>query len=98
MPHYHFHLADNGPVRFDPEGQDLPNIEAAREHALRLVRGPLSKELAQRSDGLRVEVIEDLEKGTRLVLLVPFPYRISEDNPSRLARLKQLMARSRPTA
>ena len=98
MPHYHFHLADNGPVRFDPEGQDLPNIEAAREHALRLVRGPLSKELAQRSEGLRVEVVEDLEEGTRLVLLVPFPYRAPEGTPKRLAPLKQLTARSRPTA
>ena len=97
MPHYHFHLAANGPVRFDPEGQDLPNIEAAREHALRLVRGPLGKELARRSDGLRVEVIEDLKDGTRLVLLVPFPYRAPEDNPSRLAQPKQLTVRSRPT-
>ncbi len=98
MPHYHFHLADNGPVLFDPQGRDLPDIEAAREHALRLVRGPLSKELAQRSGGLRVEVVEDLEEGTRLALLVPFPYRIPEGTPKRLAPLKQLMARSRPTA
>ena len=78
MPHYHFHLADNGPVLFDPEGRDLPDIEAAREHALRLVRGPLGKDLAQRAHGLRVEVIEDLKDGTRLVPLVPFPYRAPE--------------------
>jgi hypothetical protein len=43
-------------------------------------------------------VIEDLKDGTRLVLLVPFPYRVPEGTPKRRAPLKQLMARSRPTA
>ncbi len=85
MPHYHFHLADNGPVLFDPQGRDLPDIEAAREHALGLIRGPLGKDLAQRADGLRVEVIEDLNDGTRLVLLVPFPYRAPESGRLRPA-------------
>jgi hypothetical protein len=34
MPLYFFHFHSNGNVAVDPEGQELPNLETAREEAI----------------------------------------------------------------
>ena len=74
MPHYRFHVMHGGPVLFDAAGTDLPNIEAARDHALRLVRGSVGEAMTivDRSPGWQVEIMDE---DRNLVLLVPFPYR-----------------------
>lgn len=37
MPMYYFHLRDSDTLR-DPEGTELPNLAAAREHATTVAR------------------------------------------------------------
>ena len=74
MPLYHFHIVHDGPVLLDTAGTNLPDLDAARDHALRMTRGPLADAMTavDRSPGWQVEVLD----GERsLVLLVPFPFR-----------------------
>ena len=74
MPCYHFHVMHGDPVILDPEGMDLPNLTAARNYALRIIRGPVGKAMTiiNGSSGWCVEVID---KDEDLLVMVPFPYR-----------------------
>jgi hypothetical protein len=74
MPHYRFHVMHDGPVLLDAAGTDLPDLEAARDHALRMTRGSLGEAmtLIDQSPGWQVEV---MDRDSKLVLLVPFPFR-----------------------
>jgi len=46
MPHYHFHLRARGHIHRDLEGIALPDVEAARAHAL-----AVTDELMRHSEG-----------------------------------------------
>ena len=46
MPMYYFHLRDNEPI-LDPDGTDLINVDAARDHA-----DIVARELMFRTDGI----------------------------------------------
>ncbi len=74
MPRYHFHLMHGGPVMLDTADEDLPDLEAARDHALRMVRGAFCEAMTvvDGSPGWQVEVADEERS---LVLLVPFPFR-----------------------
>ncbi len=74
MPRFHFHIMHDGPVLLDTAGTDLPDLEAARDHALRVTRGSLGEAmtLIDQSPGWQVEVMDEARN---LVLLVPFPFR-----------------------
>ena len=74
MPQYHFHIMHDGPVLLDTAGTDLPDLEAARDHAVRITRGSLGEAMAliDQSPGWQVEV---MDRDSKLVLLVPFPFR-----------------------
>jgi hypothetical protein len=74
MPRYHFHIMHGGPVLLDTAGTDLPDLEAARDHALRMARGPLggAVTMIDQAPGWQVEVMDEARN---LVLLVPFPFR-----------------------
>jgi hypothetical protein len=45
MPRFHFHLRARGKIHQDPDGMDLPDIAAAREHA-----SAVARELMRHSD------------------------------------------------
>lgn len=59
MPRYFFHLYDDG-VTLDPEGRELPTVEAAREEAIRTAREIAREEVADGHLGLnhRIEVTD----------------------------------------
>ena len=70
MPRFFFNLYDDGTV-IDEEGAELPSTEAAREHALRVVREMASQEVLEGKLFLshRIEV-EDQDR--RPVFVLPF--------------------------
>ncbi len=74
MPRYHFHVMHGGPVLLDTAGTDLPDLDAARDHALRMTRGSLAEAVTiiDQTPGWQVEVVD---RDSSLVLLVPFPFR-----------------------
>lgn len=45
MPHYYFHVREGSDLSRDREGQDLPNVEAARREAINTSREILGEKL-----------------------------------------------------
>ncbi len=45
MPHYYFHVREGADLSRDQEGQDLPNVEAARREAINSSREILGEKL-----------------------------------------------------
>ncbi|MES2473312.1 MAG: hypothetical protein V4601_10805 [Pseudomonadota bacterium] len=45
MPHYYFHVREGSDISRDEEGQDLPNVEAARREAISSSREILGEKL-----------------------------------------------------
>src|SRR4051812_17230846 len=45
MPQFYFHIRDENGLTRDPEGQDLPDLEAARREAVSSAREILSEKL-----------------------------------------------------
>jgi hypothetical protein len=45
MPHYYFHVREGSEFSKDTEGQDLPNVEAARKEAISASREMLGEKL-----------------------------------------------------
>ena len=45
MPHYYFHVREVADLSRDQEGQDLPNVEAARREAINSSREILGEKL-----------------------------------------------------
>jgi hypothetical protein len=45
MPHYYFHVREGSEISRDSEGQDLPNLEAARREAVNVSREILGEKL-----------------------------------------------------
>jgi hypothetical protein len=71
MPAYYFHIRDNGTLIRDPDGLELPDLEAARAECKRLILSILREE--QTMDQLLADrqfQIEDDTGGN--VLTIPF--------------------------
>ena len=71
MPHYRLHISNSTGVAEDREGQALPDLDAAREEALRGIRSLLADELKDGKVDLRgkVDVVDDAD---RILMTVPF--------------------------
>jgi len=62
MPRFFLHLCDGADRLLDPDGIELPDVEAAKVHALRSARDTLSNELRQGRLDLRHHIdVEDAE-------------------------------------
>lgn len=61
MPRFYLHIRDNDRWIEDPEGSDLPNLEAARQEALAGARGILAEKLraGEVLDGQTIEITDD---------------------------------------
>ena len=61
MPRYFFHVREGAELTRDPEGQELPNAEAARTEAIRASREILSEKLLHGGNlgGRQVEIADD---------------------------------------
>jgi hypothetical protein len=68
MPLFYFHVF-NDVVNMDEEGQELPSLDAAREHALEIARELVCEEVHQGYLNLEHRIEIDDEKGERLLAL-----------------------------
>jgi hypothetical protein len=76
MPRYYFHVRDGDDLRKDPEGIELPDLEAARAKAVSLACASWSAAPPDREHNDRTFEISD-ETGQR-VLTVPFSEAFAE--------------------
>jgi hypothetical protein len=67
MPRYFFSTSDSAAA--DARGVDLPNLDAARQHALRTLGGLLFDEILMGHDDIAVEMHIGDEKGGRIATL-----------------------------
>lgn len=71
MARYYFHLRDGRDVLLDPEGVELPDIEAARAQALSAARSILAAEVLEGKVPLNLRIdVEDV--GGAIVHRLPF--------------------------
>lgn len=66
MALYFFHLRDGGDVALDPDGVELPHLEAARSTALAAARDTLSHGIKTGCLDLRYRIDVENEKGSVL--------------------------------
>jgi hypothetical protein len=71
MPHFYLHIRNGGGYDEDPEGQELPDLDAARLAAIDGVRSVLSEELRQGQVDLN-GAIEIADDDGNILLIVPF--------------------------
>ena len=69
MPRYFFHVY-NDEISLDDEGQELPDLEAARGHAIMAARSLMRDGLAAGSIDLSHFIAIDDEKGEQLFELI----------------------------
>jgi len=69
MPQYFFHIRNGDAFEdTDPDGEDLPDLDAARAEALQIARD-FWEDWAHAEIGMAVEVVDE---AGRTVLTVPF--------------------------
>jgi hypothetical protein len=71
MARYYLHIRNGGGYSEDPEGQELPDLDAARAAAIDGVRSLLSEEARQGQLDLSGR-IEIADAAGNILLLVPF--------------------------
>lgn len=81
MPRYFFNLrygAGNGKLAIDPEGDELADVEAARQHALREARGLIAGPRAFTVRDWFACSFEIEDETSQRVLTVPFSDLVPE--------------------
>ena len=68
MPMYYFHIRDRDKFEVDPDGTELPDIDAARAEALKVAQ----ELMTEVPDLGREAVIEIADGYGQIVLTVPF--------------------------
>ena len=71
MPIYYFHVRENGALLRDPDGLELPDLDAIRSELSKLIMSVLQEEqITEEFSANREFQVQD-ERG-RTVLIVPF--------------------------
>jgi hypothetical protein len=71
MPKYFFHVRDHGELVRDPDGLDLPALDAVAEECRNMVREVLGEE-EWRDELTADRAFEIVDELGRVVLIVPF--------------------------
>jgi hypothetical protein len=71
MPRYYLHIVRDGEAIKDPEGYDLPDLDAAKREAISGAREILSEEVLRGSLSLdeHIEIVDDRGE---VVFVIPF--------------------------
>ena len=80
MPRFYRHMQHGDQFIEDPEGIELPDLDAARADALRGVRDLLSEAIRKGTDDLLEDAVIITDGSRRELMRIPF----SEGLPSRL--------------
>jgi hypothetical protein len=80
MDRYFFHLRDGATIDSDEDGKELPNLEAARAHAIQCARELLSEAALSGKAGSLNQQIEVTDKSGRTVLIMPIGHATDVDS------------------
>jgi Domain of unknown function (DUF6894) len=73
MPCYYFHIRDDGVLLEDPDGIELPNLDAAREECRKLILSVLQEEGMTQEFSAKRE-FQVVDESGETVLVVPFGF------------------------
>ena len=76
MPTYYFHIRENGTLIRDPDGLELPDLDAVRGECRSLILSVLREEQVDEARSADRQFQVEDESG-RTVLLVPFQLALS---------------------
>jgi hypothetical protein len=76
MPRYYFHVRTGGSLRRDPDGRDLPDIDAARKSAVAMACRTWSENPPESTDN--DDIFEIADESGQIVLKVPFSEAYAE--------------------
>ena len=76
MPRYYFHVRSGSDLARDPEGSDLPDIDAARKQAVGMACRAWSERPPESTDNN--ETFEITDEAGQVVLKVPFSEAFAE--------------------
>ncbi len=76
MPLYFLHLRDHVDEMLDPEGVDLPNLEAAKKAVVEAARDIMSGDVRNGVIDLRYRIDVENEKGS-VVYPLPFEHAVN---------------------
>ena len=76
MPRYYFHVRSGNDLTRDPDGSDLPDIDAARKHAVRVACRVWSERPPESTNSN--ETFEITDEAGQVVLKVPFSEAFAE--------------------
>jgi hypothetical protein len=78
MPRFYFHLWEHGAMSEDPEGQELPDLDRARNEAILAAREIMAEKLAagRSPDHSRFEIVDETGQ---TVLTVAFTEAYSDE-------------------
>ncbi len=72
MPRFYRHMQHGDQLIEDPEGIELPDLDAARADALRGVRGLLAEAIQKGTDGLLDDAVIITDEAGRELMRIPF--------------------------
>jgi len=73
MPCYYFHIRDDSVLLEDPDGIELPNLDAAREECRKLILSVLQEEGMTEGFSAKRE-FQVVDESGETVLVVPFGF------------------------
>ncbi|HYI90611.1 MAG TPA: hypothetical protein VEY05_11980 [Beijerinckiaceae bacterium] len=76
MPRYFFHVRSGGDLTRDPDGAELPDIDAARKHAVKMACRAWSERPPESQENN--ETFEIADGSGEVVLRVPFSEAFAE--------------------
>ena len=72
MPHFYLHVRNHHDLAVDPDGVDLPNIDAARAEALRVAQELLADWPSGWPQAQSETAIEITDRAGQTLLRIPF--------------------------
>jgi len=72
MPRYYRHIRHDGQVIQDPEGIDLPDLEAARAEAIQGIRDILAEAVKSGADDMVDDALVLTDEAGRVLTIIPF--------------------------
>jgi enamine deaminase RidA (YjgF/YER057c/UK114 family) len=72
MPRYFRHIRHDGQIIQDPEGIDLPDLEAARAEAIQEIRDILAEAVKSGTDDMIDDALVLTDETGRVLTIIPF--------------------------
>lgn len=81
MRRYKFHLISDGSCMCDPDGLEMPDLDAMRGHATQAIADIVADELRQGKTDVRLTLLVDSEDGERVANFEAMARLLVDESP-----------------